>query len=772
MTDAPGGPGIAPTWTSSDKDLVTTAIDGTSRVWLTLGHGVGNEVYWPSTGEPQIRDIGFIVGSGTSWTEVKRLANYSISTPGPAVLVPTITHHGPDWTLRLDWTLDPRRDVVLIDYELVGEADALYLLIAPHLGNNSNTAWADDHLHAVADGEDAALAVICADGYLQRSVGYVGTSDGWQDLAQNDRLTWTFDHAPRGNVALTGQLPLGASTIAIGLATTAEGATLLAKSSLAAGPNQVRHEFTEGWTTFAGHLRTAGVDRQWRSMTEHSAAVLACHEDRTYPGAMVASLSIPWGNERHDLGGYHLVWARDCVESALARLAVGDRAAAQRTLLWLCAAQQPDGHWTQNAYPDGRPFWTGIQLDEVALPIILAAALHANHARHEVPNLDDPNADPVAEMVRSAVAFLVDNGPGSPQDRWEEDAGLNAFTISAAIAALVAAEPWLEPADADYALSLADYWNRRIEDWLYVADGDLAAGLAISGYYVRLGSTTDQLEHCGRVNVANRDGMTVPSERLVACDFLALSRFGLRAPDDPRMLDTVALIDKLLATELPTGVAYRRYNGDGYGEHADGTPFDGTGIGRPWPLLAGERGHFAAQNHQNYDRYLGSMQAMTGRGMLLPEQVWDAAPIPGHFLTPGHPTGSAMPLAWAHAEFIKLATHRMRGCPIEQLASVRGRYQPSGSAAGKANPVAWHWRRETPFDFAPADAPIIVDHPSPFVVDVDGDQRPSSPLGLGRHGVTLGPVRDTMVFTMTDADGAAITATIQQMQRKQEPVPT
>jgi len=438
-----------------------------------------------------------------------------------------------------------------------------------------------------------------------------------------------------------------------------DGATQLAGSSLAEGAASVQGRFVAGWQEFADGLDVSAVDARWGEMAEHSAAVLACHEDRTYPGAIVASLSIPWGNNRGDLGGYHLVWARDCIEVALARLALGERVAARRTLSWLCAAQQPDGHWTQNAFPDGRPFWTGIQLDEVALPIILAAALEVDVDDHQIK-----------AMVHRAVGYLIEHGPASPQDRWEENAGVNAYTLAAVVSALLAATRWFGSVDAAYLRSLARYWNDRIEDWLYVVDGPFSANLPIDGYYVRLGRTDGVHDARGQIDVRNRDNVRLAGDQLVACDFLALVRFGLRDPQDQRIVDSVRLVDEVLAVELPTGVAYRRYNGDGYGEHADGAPFDGTGIGRPWPLLAGERGHYAAQAGDSPDRYLESMMAMTGRGRLLPEQVWDADPIPGRFLEPGHPTGSAMPLAWAHAEFVKLATFKRRGQPIECLTAV------------------------------------------------------------------------------------------------------
>src|SRR6202035_3943580 len=145
-----------------------------------------------------------------------------------------------------------------------------------------------------------------------------------------------------------------------------------------------------------------------------SAAVLKTHEDRTYPGAIVASLSIPWGNSHNDLGGYHLVWARDTVETGLALAALSELEGATRMLSYLTATQSPDGHWAQNFFPDGRPYWTGIQLDEVGFPIVFACKLR---------ELGVPEPMSVAPMVRRAAAYLARYGPLSPQDRWEENAG-------------------------------------------------------------------------------------------------------------------------------------------------------------------------------------------------------------------------------------------------------------------------------------------------------------------------------------------------------------
>ena len=734
MTTAPGAPGSTPTWTSSAKDLVTTAVGGPSRVWLTLGHGIGNEIYWPSTGEPQTRDVGFLVAAGGTIHEVKRTNDYTISTPSPGVLAPTIVHHGDGWTLTLDWAVDPTRDCVVVRYTLDGAADAVYVIAAPHLGTGTSSAWADDTLHARADDGSSSLCVAASEPFTRRSVGYVGVSDGWQDLTAHGALTWSYDDAPHGNVALTAELAGRHGTIAIGFGRLAEGAETLARSSLADGFELVRDRFTAAWRRVDDEFTVPDDHRA--GDVRRSAAVIACHEDRTFPGASVASLSIPWGSSRSDLGGYHLVWSRDCVLTSLGHVAVGDTAAAHRTLEWLCATQLADGSWAQNYYADGRPYWTKLQLDEVALPVVLAAAL----------DVDVTDAS-VSDMVRRAVGFLTHHGPASPQDRWEENAGTNAFTIST----IVAAGRWLDASEAVYAAQLADYWNERVDDWLYAEGGEYCRGRDIDGYYVRIGCTADEPTDCGRVIVKNRLDGEVERDELIALDFLALVRYGLRPPDDPRIVDTVSLVDEILAAELPTGIAYYRYNGDGYGEQADGTPFDRTGIGRPWPLLTGERGHYELQAGRDADRYLDSILAMAGPGGMLPEQVWDADDVPEHHLVRGRPTGAAMPLAWTHAEFVKLATYASRGRPIELLPAVADRYLSGARPAGP-----WFWRVDAPFDEAPAGRAVVIDVAEGDTVLIDGRPVDVEPLAFGRAGVTLPPSAERIEIEVRSSDGRPI----------------
>ncbi|MEJ2698345.1 MAG: glycoside hydrolase family 15 protein, partial [Desulfuromonadales bacterium] len=392
-----------------------------------------------------------------------------------------------------------------------------------------------------------------------------------------------------------------------------------------------------------------------------STAVVRTHEAASFPGGIIASLSIPWGFSKgdNDLGGYHLAWPRDLVESAGGLLAAGAREEVRRVLAYLQSTQEADGHWAQNMWLDGSPYWNGIQMDETALPVLLVDLARREKAL---------SATEVARfwpMVRSAAAYLVRNGPVSPQDRWEEDPGYSPFTVAAEIAALLAAADLAdlhgETTIAAYLRETADVWYGCVDRWMYVSGTDWCRKFQVAGYYVRIAPVrkdpgVSRMQQSIPVKNVAPEQAESPACHLVSPDALALVRFGLRAADDPRILDTLKVIDALLKVETPRGPLWHRYNGDGYGEHADGGPFDGTGIGRAWPLLTGERAHFelAAKRDKEAERLLGCLEAFANGQGLLPEQVWDAPDLPERELFFGRPSGSAMPLVWAHAEYLKL----------------------------------------------------------------------------------------------------------------------
>ncbi|WP_243094694.1 glycoside hydrolase family 15 protein [Thermus thalpophilus] len=728
MMEAFGKPGLPPTWSSSAKDWVGTAL-GRSRLWYTLGRGILNEVYWPATGMPQIRDLGFLVAGDGFWVEVKRANRYRLLAE-PLRPEVGVVHEGERHRLELRFLPDPERDVLLIAYHLEGAGLKLYPLLAPHLGGTGygNTAGvAEGALLAAKAGN--ALALV---GPFQRgSAGYVGFSDGWQDFARHGRMTWTFPRAEDGNVALMGELSEAKGVLALAFAPSPEGALTLAKAALAEGLEAIRARAEGVWEAARG-VALPGEDAELKREALLSYHVLQVHGDRTYKGAMVASLSVPWGNHRDDLGGYHLVWTRDAVEAAFALLALGQGEAARGVLAYLAATQDGDGHWPQNFFPDGRPYWQGVQLDEAALPLLLALRMK------EQGDLGSLNGA-ARRMARQAAAFLAREGPVSPQDRWEENPGLSPYTLALTIAALAGAALYrfLEGEEAEYALSLADCWNARVEEWCYVEGTALDQAHGTQGHYVRL-APPGPLGPRGRVLLANRGGESLEVGALLGLEFLWLVRLGLREPHDPRVLDTLKLVDARLRVELPTGVFYHRYPEDGYGEHEDGRPFDGTGRGRAWPLLTGERGTQAWLMGEDPTPYLRSMARGTGPGGLIPEQVWDAPAIPERNLFPGKPTGSAMPLVWAHAEYLKLYLAWTRGeGPVERLGRVAERYLRG------AKPRVRHFRLEVPLTHLGEGERLLVEARKPFRLHlgVDGWKEVrdlnSLPLPFGLHGVLV-----------------------------------
>ncbi len=668
-----GWPGLSPRWAAGDKDFVLTAL-GTSQVWACVGGGVLNEVFWPNTGRPQLRDLGFLVTGDGFWSEVKRKAKYTVTRHQECAASQQIVHTHERYTLTLDVVCDSKRDVVLVRFALLAtnpsEALELHVLAAPHLGGtgNGNSAWVDGStLFAQKDSE--ALAIIADDTFTYGSAGFVGQSDGWQDLNANGKITWQFDHAENGNVALTGTVAALSGTIAIGFSTTSSGAKVLARAALAEGFEQILLAYSAGWNAWLDTINIGHIDPELDALALQSAIVLRVHEDTTFAGASVASLATPWGAWHDDPGGYHLVWPRDCAETGFALLALGLVGEARKMLYFLAATQQSDGHWNQNFRPDGEPFWTGMQLDETALPVMLAAKLA------ELGELLESDVRALRPMVRDAVCFLIANGPTTDQDRWEETAGVNAFTLAATIAALVGAATsgLLDEADATEAISVADEWFSQIDQFLYVEGASLDETYGTKGHYVRV-SPREADGKNGTVTIANRNGETAEASWLVGMEFLALVRYGLRSPTDQRILDTVRIVDAELGQTLDGHRLYHRYQLDGYGEQEDGSAFDGTGIGRLWPLLTGERGNYAIDSDEDPLPYLRAIVASTTQGGMIPEQVWDAAPIPARRLYPGRPSGSAAPLVWAHAEYLKLFCAATGKPIIDRLQSVQNRY--------------------------------------------------------------------------------------------------
>jgi glucoamylase len=713
---APNGPGIPARWTSSAKTGVGTALTSQSRVWFTLSHGIFNEIYYPHIDKACTRDLGLIVTDGAKFfSEEKRDTDHKVEWLAdgvPAFALVNACHEG-RYQIEKQVVTDPYRDTVLQQTHFHPRKGVLsdyhmHVLLAPHLENHGggNTAWVGEFegtpvLFAQRNG--CALALACSVPWIKRSVGYVGSSDGWQDLKAHNQMTWEYMRAENGNVALTAEIDLsksqGTFVLALGFGKGPEEAARNAIGSLHDGFERAKDDYVTGWQEWMKTRQSQKIgEAAPGNLARKSLAVMRTHESKAAPGALIASLAIPWGFSKgdSDQGGYHLVWARDMVEAAGGLLAAGAHEDVRRVLSYLKKTQQSDGHWSQNTWLDGSPYWNGIQLDETALPILLVDLAYREKA------LAEGDVATLWPMVKNAARYIARNGPVSPQDRWEEDPGYTPFTVAAETAALLAAADLAdlnhEGSIATHLREIADVWNTSIERWMYMSATDWCRKYKVDGYYVRIapkqtgvdGSNFQQDVGIKNV-VASED--TRRASHLISPDALALTRFGLRAADDPRVRDTVTVIDALLKIETPKGSTWHRYNDDGYGEHKDGAPFDGTGIGRGWPLLTGERAHFelASGRVEIAKQLLAAMEAFANEGGLISEQVWDSPDLPEQELHFGCPSGSAMPLVWAHAEYLKLQRSLHDGTLFDQPPQTVQRYLKENTVSPR---LVWRYNHK------------------------------------------------------------------------------
>ena len=694
---APGAPGTPPRWTSSRKEAIGTAHNPTSHLWFTLSHGIINELYYPRIDRACTRDMGFMITGGDGFfSEEKRDAVSKVSWTQPGVPAFSVTNTCKNGRYEISKRIlaDPNRHVLLQKTHFVAKQGKisdyhLYVLLAPHLHNfgAGNTAWVGDYKGApmlLAERDGTGLALASSAPWLRRSAGFVGFSDGWQDVHHHKEMRWQYARAENGNVALTGEIDLSACDgdflLVLAFGRSAAEAAHRARASLIQSFDMAENQYHREWQDWQKTLLPLdNISRDPRNLYRISAAVINSHEATDFPGGIIASLSIPWGavHGDNDIGGYHLVWPRDAYECCGAMLAAGAKNEARRTLNYFEVTQEADGRWPQNMWLDGSQFWTALQMDETAAPILLL-----DLAWREGLLTSPQDKKRLWPMVRKAAAFIARNGPTTTQDRWEQNPGFSPFTLATEIAALLAAADFAiaqgQNELTQYLQETADAWNDSIEDWIYATGTDLARRHGIDGYYVRttpipFSAIADPRQSIVTVKNRSPDGLRMPASEIVSPDALALVRFGLRAPNDIRILNTIKIIDVELKTDTPCGPAWHRYSCDGYGEKEDGSPFDKTGIGRPWPLLTGERAHYelAAGRPKEARRLLAAMETFADDAGMLPEQIWDSADIPHHQLFFGRPSGSARPLAWAHAEYIKLLRSLQDGqifdCPPQTV---------------------------------------------------------------------------------------------------------
>lgn len=705
--NAPGAPGARASWTTSQKSGVGASTEMNSRIWFTLSHGIVNEVYFPTVDIPNTRDMQLIVTDGKSFfSEEKRDTDSETKNilSGVAGYDIINTCKKNFYKIKKRIFSNPYNSTLIQEVEfipLVKKNFRVFVLLAPHIHSlgSDNTAYianykGRDYLAATRDNH-YHLALCSEKPFKALSAGFVGTSDGYTELKKNKYLKNTYSEAKKGTVALCGEIDLSLSkkfTLFLSFGHSFEEAAKTSKATYYHNQKHLLKKFIETWESTTKKLPPIQfINNKSKELFRSSIMVLNSHLGKVAPGNVIASLSIPWGTEKgdQDLGGYHLIWPRDLVEISGGFIASGNAEEARLILHFLASIQEQDGHFAQCLWHTGKPYWTNIQMDETALPVILAGTLKEKRALKWL----DP-----WPMVYKAVRYLVQNGPVTPQDRWEEDGGYTAFSLACQITALLVGADFFEERglkkESAYLKEIADYWNAHIEQWTYTQKTPLSKKLKVDGYYVRI--TPDNLDPQKTneiIEVKNRpaDHTFHAASEIVSCDTLALVRYGLRSASDPKILDTLKVIDHLLKKETQTGPTWRRYNEDGYGEHKNGDSFDGTGIGRGWPLLTAERAHYeiARGNFAEAKKLLNAIIKQSGENGLIPEQIWDEKDIPSKFLFNGKPTRGAMPLVWAHAEYIKLCLSldqkKIYDCPKQTQKRYLGKKPTSLLCVWKPN---------------------------------------------------------------------------------------
>jgi glucoamylase len=692
-----GSPGAEARWTRSTKVGVGTAYATNCQVWFTLADGIVNEVYYPHVDRPNTRDLQFLITDGGTFVhEEGRDLDHAVEYPEKDALLYRLTNSDRAGRYRIvkEVLCDPHHSVLLIhtrieilDASLEGKL-RVFALLAPHLNrggahnsaaicNNAGRAlfrmWRADAAND-PNSSDLHMAFGAQPDFLRRSCGYVGASDGWQDL-RNFTMDWEFPAAEDGNIAVMGECDYsqgGEFTLALGFGRSPMGGATKVLQAFATPISKHRKGFVEDWQGVCAGRDYAEFTGDGGSLFRTSRGLLHAHEDKIFCGAIVASLSIPWGETRgdKDIGGYHLVWPRDLLQSCTGLLATGHTDAPGRALIWLACLQEQDGQFPQNAWIDGEAFWTGLQLDEVAAPVLLAWRVREAKALKEF--------DPWV-LVSRCAGYLMAHGPVTMQERWEECSGYSPATLASSIAALVIVAEFAsergDQATADFALEYADWLEAHLEAWTATTCGQLVPGKP--RHYIRIAPADANDPHAraepdsATLTIVNKGG-DHPARNVVSLEFLSLVRLGLRDAHDPLIVDSVAVVDAVLQHDLPQGPSWRRYNGDGYGQHADGSAFDGGGTGGCWPLLTGERGHYELAAGRDPGPFIEAMERFANSGAMLPEQVWCREDLPT--LKRGEPTGSAMPLCWAHAEYMTLVRGKADGAPFDRIAPVYARY--------------------------------------------------------------------------------------------------
>ena len=730
---APDAPGALSHFDLARKDCLGTARNRTSKAWFTIANGVLSDVYYPTIDNTNVETLQYIVTDGSTFTDLQSRDMAStvraLDATGMACRVISTAKSG-KYSLQTDYVTDPSRDTVLMRTVLISSvAGALKVFARLDATVNGNggggggnggpdTATVDTsrgHPIAVsfdtntvtnAANRDYAQPVYAAlDGpFTAVESGFVGApSDGLVQLDVSHALTQTFTTASNGNVVQTAAVQLShaskpAFTLALGFGETQKKAVKAAEGSLDTGFDRARKAYAAGWTKYDKGLNDPSKKLKGlfhgdatRLVAQYyaSANVIKASEDKTFPGAIVAGLASPWGQAvsagdpaNTYFGSYREVFSRDLYEAWTGLIADGDLSTARDALKFLLQKQQlPDGSMPRNSLVNGKlaPDSFGVQLDEVAYPIVMA----------DTPGMPSTTGcSCYGADIRPAADFLISHGPAFGSERWEEQGGYSPSTIAAEIAGLVAAADIAskngDPTSAKVFLGVADDYQRSIKGWAVTTNGPLSP----NPYFIRLSRSGDP-NAAESYNVGN-GGPTLDQRSVIDAGFLELVRLGELPANDPAVVSSIPVVDATIRSSTPSGDGWHRYNGDGYGDRAsDGRPWapSGQGTGHVWPVLGAERGEYQqlVGGPSSAAAFIPTMAHFASGLGLIPEQDWESPDLaPSAYGTDpttasigfrdGGPAGSAAPLTWSAGAYVRLVRDVTTGALVDRPQNTTARY--------------------------------------------------------------------------------------------------
>jgi glucoamylase len=742
---APGSPGAASYFDLARKDCVGTARNSTSKVWFTVADGVLSDVYEPTIDNTNVQSLQYVVTDGSSFTDLQtRDTTYTVRADASGMsctVTSTSAAHG--YRLATTYLTDPARDSVLMHTTLSAvpgshrdvRALKVFARLDAHVNGNGGGGTANgggdtgsiDRSGAPVIGDVGVISQATNRDYAvptylsltstalgSASVGYAGTaSDGLTALDAGHALGTRYDSAPDGHVVATEQLDVSRRSdfvLSLGFGRSASAAVGVAKASTRRSFDSVRDDFANGWRGYDQSLKRP------RGLASNStfyldANVLKASEDKTFPGAIVASLASPWGQAVNAgtlsgglpvyFGSYREVFGRDLYEAVTGLLADGDVSTARAATRFLFERQQlASGEIPRNSLVNGKvaPDTGGDQLDESAYPILMAqlTGLGSDFALWK-------------KHVKPAADYVVAHGPSFGVERWEEQSGYSPSTIAAEIAGLTAAATIArqqhDPASAQVYQAVADSYQRSIKSWTVTSTGPYGT----SPYFIRLSRSANP-DAGDTYNLGNGSLTNVDQRSVIDGGFQELVRLGELSPSDPDYLNSLAVLDKQISVSTPSGTGYYRYgtsaaagSADGYGDcyqpsqtscTVPGQPWPTTnvGTGHLWPVLSGERAESAllTGNSSLAKAQLGFMVRSASGVGLVPEQAWEdpdlaASPYGSDPATAsigfvdGQAAGSASPLTWAQAQRLRLQVDLASGHLVDQPSIVASRYVRHGA---------------------------------------------------------------------------------------------